>query len=345
LKKAVKIIAFIPLCAAAVILTVFSKEAAGFVNDGLSVCAMSVIPSLFPYMVISHMIVSSRIFSSFNRLFYPVRIYGLPPKCGSAVLLGALCGFPVGAKTAVEMYKSGEISKTEAEVLICAANNTGPSFVVSVIGGTFFKSISFGWVLYFSQLLSSVIATLTVNRIVFPFSSCDAAVTYSQVKMPDLFTAVKDSVSSVLSVCGFILFFFVVSGFTSPLLYQISDTAAGIYSSFLEFCQGAGNAASIGGTKGRFLCGFAVGFSGISVFCQTASFTAAEGLSLKRCFCTKLLQGILTGILAAIIATENHVAVLSPVFAEIGLISVHPISAGLISAFLYIFSVNKIIKA
>ena len=117
----------------AFILTVFSQRSSEYAFESLKVCATCVIPSLFPYMVISHLIVSSRATHFLGRIFPISRITGLSKNASAVILLGAVCGFPVGAKSACEMYKRGELSKVHTEVLISWANNTGPSFVVSVI--------------------------------------------------------------------------------------------------------------------------------------------------------------------------------------------------------------------
>ncbi|MBR6677032.1 MAG: hypothetical protein IKL24_06855 [Clostridia bacterium] len=343
MKKLLKIFAVTALIIFAVILTAFSEKASALCIDALRVCALSVVPALFPYMIISRMLVSSGAFAVPKRLFWPVRILGLPPSCGAAVLMGALCGFPVGAATAVEMYKKGELSKTQTEVLISACNNTGPSFVISVIGVSFFKSAAFGRWLYFSQLAASLVSAVIVNRLLFPFKRENEPKASVKIVVPDVFSAVQGSVLSTLTVCGFIVFFYVISGFTVPLIKSFSPLLSGVFAAILEFSGGAGAAALEGGVRGRFLCGLAVGFSGLSVFCQTASFTQKEEISLKRCFCTKIIQGIITGSLCtAPLPFAKEIAAFS-VTENADIIGFSPVIAAIISCFLCIFAAKAFI--
>jgi len=307
LKKHNRYILISVLLFSAVILTLYSKEANEYARDALKVCALSVIPSLFPYMVISNLIVRSGALSFLGRLFPISRLFSLPAHATAPIILGAVCGFPIGAKSAAAMYENGQISKSDAEVLISCANNTGPSFVVSVIGGAFWKSLRFGWELYIFQLLSSLISALLVNRIILPHKSSNLKAPEKSANSLDLFSAVCDSVSSVLSVCGFIVFFSVISGFALPFVSRISPNASVFLSAILEFCQGTRLAASIGGLKGRFLTGLAVGFSGISVFCQTAAFTERSGLSLRRLTVTKVMQGLICGAMCAFLSTPGNI--------------------------------------
>lgn len=281
----------------AVILTAYSQRAAEYAQDALKLCAVSIIPSLFPYMVVSSLIVSSKVGYIPAKILPLSKLFSLPESATCAILLGALCGFPVGAKTAVNLYLKGELTKEEAEILISAANNTGPSFVVFVIGGAFFKSNAFGWHLYICQLMASFICALFINRAVFGVEKKRFKKYKTSLSFPDFFSAVSDSATSIITVCAFIVFFSVIQGFLLPVFSSISTDLAGGVSAVLEFTQGAKFASLLGGAKGRFLAGLSVGWSGLSVFFQTIAFTSPHGISLKRTLCTKALQGIICGIL------------------------------------------------
>ncbi len=50
--------------------------------------------------------------------------------CSSALALGFVGGYPVGARTAIALYENGQCSKTEAERLLAFCNNSGPAFIL-----------------------------------------------------------------------------------------------------------------------------------------------------------------------------------------------------------------------
>ena len=342
--------ALISLFCAAVILTVFSEKASDFAREALKVCALCVVPSVFPYMVISHMTVSCGIAHRLGRILPLSRIFSLPSCATAPILLGALCGFPVGAKCACQMYLQGDITKEECEVLISLANNTGPSFVVSVIGASFFHSALFGWQLYFFQLLSSFLSALLINRIVFPFGK-RKDIKDNEIPRISTFSfsrAVSDSCSSTVTVCGFIVFFSVISGFIVDFAGRYSLDAAALIAAIAEFSKGTAHSATLGGIKGRFLCGLSLGFSGLCVFSQTYAITSPHGISLKRTVATKLIQGVLTGIMAAFIPpvlSDDILPVSLPsLFSLTQVFSISSASCSLISLFLCIFSIKNITK-
>ena len=80
-----------------------SEVAIAGMTRGLKLCVSTVIPSLFPFMVLSELIVSSGAVVPVGKLLSrPFRwLFGIRGEGSVAVLLGALCGFPVGAKSAV----------------------------------------------------------------------------------------------------------------------------------------------------------------------------------------------------------------------------------------------------
>ena len=335
------------LMISAVLLTVFSERATEYARDSLKVCALCVIPSLFPYMVISRMIVTSRACDFIGRFLPVSRLFGLPSAASASIILGALCGFPVGAKSAVSMYEGGLLSKTEAEVLISYSNNTGPSFVVAVIGAGLWQSERFGWELYFFQLISAVVGAGVVNHLIFPFKRETKESNKTALKSPELFRSVADSTQAVLTVCGFIVFFSVVCGFLLPAVSAVSEKLSVLVCCLFEFTGGARLAAAVGGAAGRFLTGLCVGFSGISVFCQTAAFTSPAGLSLKRTVLSKSLQGVICGTLCVLFSQCRDTAQVGGLYEEASLLLSldSPLKIALLSLFCYFFVIKNELRS
>ncbi len=259
---------------------------------------MNIIPSLFPYMVISTLIVSSGAADFLGKLFPISRLFSLPTCASAPIIIGALCGFPLGAKSAAELYEQGYLSKTETEILISIANNTGPSFLVFVVGATLWHDIYFGIFLYITQIITSIFSAYLINKIIFKISSKTHNLYFSI--SPKGFTeslskAVTSASLSCVYICGFITFFSVANTIFKELLKNLPENMLLILTAILEFSEATAITANIQSTYAYFICGFSVGWSGLCVFCQTAGFTSSLGLSLKRCVVSKLLQGILLG--------------------------------------------------
>ena len=284
-------------------LLVRSDTAEKSAYDALKMCASVIIPSLFPYMVISSLLVQTGASDQIGRwLSNPIKsAFRLPGCAASAVVLGALCGFPVGAKTACQLYERGSITKRECERLIAIANNTGPSFVIEVVGAHFWGSRGIGLTIYLAQILSSVLLGWITSRKETKPTDPPTIHTSRCDLLQCLTASVTHSARSVVSVCGFIVFFAVVTSLIGQIVAALPiPFAAPLLGAVLEFSTGAASASDVGGIYGAFLTGFTVSWSGISVFAQCKAFTAPHGISLRFTAACKAAQGILTGLAAAV---------------------------------------------
>ena len=294
------------LLGCAALLMSYSEIASRAAQNAMKLCAAVIIPSLFPYMVISSLLVLSGAAAEMGGWFSrPVRhLFRLPGCAGSAILLGALCGFPVGAKSACEMYEGGSLSKKECERLIAIANNTGPSFVVEVVGAHFWGSRGMGICIYAVQILSALLIGFVEARGMSPRpATADGYHPAPRTKgfMECLSESVSTSARAVVSVCGFIVFFAVSAGLLSHMLNRFHMGGMMPYfGAVLEFSFGAEHAARLGGTAGAFLTGFSVGWSGLSIFAQCAAFTSPHGIGLRHTAICKCIQGMLVGAAAAV---------------------------------------------
>ncbi len=345
-QSARKLIFPVFLTALSLFFTFYSEETALSALSALSVCAFSVVPSLFPFMVLAS--VASKLASRLSQNSSERTAVLL------SVFLGALCGFPVGASVLAEMHGSGAISKQKAEWLCPFCNNTGPSFVIGVIGRCFWGSTSVGVMLYFSQLAASAAVFALLSLISRRHPSHPAPV---ECRRPspaaaslggadDICRKFCDSVTAsavnTVQICGYIVFFGVICD-TARLLLPSGVIGERVYlliAAVLEFTSGAAAAASLGGSVGIALCGFAVGFSGISVLAQSTGLLSRVGLSAAPLVKLKLLIGLADAALS-VIAYRLFCVVPEPVFATDTPYSLSPsvsICLLLAAAGAYIFS-------
>ena len=145
----------------------FPTLAIDYMNRGMKLCVSTVIPSLFPFMVASELIVLTGAARPLGRLLRaPARLlFGISGEGASAFVLGAVCGFPIGTRAAVSLYGRGRISLGELSRLVCFSNNPSSAFVISAVGTTLFGSREFGSALFFITILSSFIVGIGQNMI------------------------------------------------------------------------------------------------------------------------------------------------------------------------------------
>ena len=267
------------------------------VLSGLSLCAKAVVPSLFPFLVLSSMLVEG----NFDTLvFAPLaRRFGWNPSAFCAVLLGLFCGAPVGARALSEACDKGKLKKEKAERLLCLVGSPSLPFVVGTVGGVFLGSLRAGWLLWLSTLPGLLLCALLFCRT--RGGRQDKQEFFSPAPRVGtlLGNAMTSATKSVLLVAAYVVFF---SALFSALRYSfaafdLSPALSAFFYCLAELSGGLREAASLAPALALPLCGFAVGFSGFAVLFQILSLTDRQNLSPKFYLPAKLLQGILSALL------------------------------------------------
>ncbi len=285
----------------------FPTLAIEYMERGMKLCVTTVIPSLFPFMVASELIVMSGAAEAIGGILKrPARLlFGISGEGCSAFLLGMVCGFPMGTRAAISLYREGRISHGELERLVCFSNNPSSAFVISAVGTALFGCREFGVALYVVTIISSV-AVGVLQKVMFGAEDrgepCVPAEKREAKRGIESFSlAVSSSASAMLSICAFVIFFSTFTGTLGVLIssFDISRVARALFFSFFELTGGVAEAAAIEPISlAVCIAAFSVGWSGLSVHFQMIGICDGTSVSLGRYFASKLLVG---GINAALI--------------------------------------------
>ena len=231
-------------------------------------------------------------------------------------------GYPVGARTAIALYENGQCSKTEAERLLAFCNNSGPAFILGVVGTGIFASSRAGLLLYLAHIAASLCVGLLFRFYrpgEGPRPGRHAAPQFQAASFPVAFThSITGALSSTLNICAFVLFFTVVIRmlFLSGVMGALAGGAAALLSplgldqawaqrlitGLLELSSGVSSLTGAGTVTGRLsMAAFMLGWAGLSVHCQVLAFLGDSGLSLRTYLTGKLLHGGLSALFTALL--------------------------------------------
>ena len=276
------------------VLILDTKTAMEGVRDGIDLCIRTLIPSLFPFFVLSGLLTGTLTGRSIRVLRHLGRLCGIPEGAESLLAVGFLGGYPVGAQNVGQAYRSGQLSRNDAERMLAFCNNAGPSFLFGMVG-PMFSDGKIPWILWgvhiFSALLTGII-TAEKKQI------SDVSV---QPKSVTLTTALERAVKSMALVCGWVVLFRMLLQFLDRwTLWLLPAGAQVLVSGLLELSNGCVGLAAIENEGARFvLAGVMLALGGLSVTMQTAS--AASGLSLGRYLPGKLVQSCLSFLLCVML--------------------------------------------
>ena len=288
------------------VILLFPADCLSLALNGLNLWFGKMIPTLFPFMVLSGIMIRMNLTGAFVRMLNPVlgRIFKVNPSCIYGIVIGFLCGFPMGAHVAAQLCEQKQISAGEASFLLAFCNNIGPVYFLSfVLPALFSGNISPGIKLcllmgmYGLPLLYGLFLRYTMYRnIIDP----DGHKYYSGQRTISLAKALDESVfnslTSIARLGGYMIFFnllFILPDLTSRILHlgsQASRTFVGSAGCLLEITGGIG---LLGNQAPAFvLC--VLPFGGLSCIAQTYSMIKNTSLSVTEYVMHKMILTALT---------------------------------------------------
>lgn len=261
----------------------------------LRICATSIIPSVFPYMIlcdyISHMENCSGFIGSIIS-----RIYGIHPQGARAILLGNIFGFPIGAKGALSLYSHGIVDANECARIAGLSTNPSLSFVVFVTGVAIRGSIIEGYILYISVIFATLLTSVLFknSNIKLPITNFISRQNY------DLIKSIQSAASACLTLTACVSFF--------SYLIEMCDLAIrnAFFTLAVSLLLEIGNATviiselEIPNTISLSLTALALGFSGVSVHLQIESILPPE-IPRAVYYRTKAIEAIMAGAVSYLI--------------------------------------------
>ena len=292
-----RIVPYIFVLYIVIMLVLFPENSINYARNALDICRDVIVPSLFPFFVCSGLLIYSGFTRILAKISGPVMrpFFNIGGPGASALVLGIISGYPLGAVTACQLYESGYLSKTETERLLAFCNNSGPLFILGAVGSAIYSSGKIGVILYISHILATFLVGFLFR---FYAKNKHVAPVYSVNQTNESFSQVfskvlANSLSSILTVCGAVIFFGVISGIITSHL-PANELVKSVITGILELTGGtkAISETQLPLTLKLVLSAFTVGFAGLCVHLQVASIVSKHHLSLMPYILGKFLHGI-----------------------------------------------------
>ena len=112
-------------------LLLYPQEALAASKEGMQLWLNVLLPVLLPFLILTGILIHTNMA---GKLLQPVeviwnKVLGVSAAGAYAVIVGALCGYPVGAKITSDLYENHQISESEAKYLLTFTNHASPVFV------------------------------------------------------------------------------------------------------------------------------------------------------------------------------------------------------------------------
>lgn len=289
------------------ILLCFPETALPLIRESILIWYQSLLPTLFPAMILSNIILYIFLNQNKYRFRIPLlsSVYHLDSYGCLVLLLGFLCGFPIGAYLCAKLVKEHQLSQEQGQYLLGFCNNLSPVFLVSIYCQLFpalpkipVLLLFYGCPLLYGFLLSQCLFRRHSQKegpVTAPLPE-----TISHIRKAGSITemidyGITDALSSIVRLAGYIIFFRL---FLLPLrLIELNQTYSLILGNLIEITSGVQNCSRSAGLwdiRGILLHTLQfMTFGGICCIGQTICMIKDSGLSILTYVRDKILQGAL----------------------------------------------------
>ena len=289
---------------------VYPTEALKAAREGLNLWLNVMIPTLLPFLICTGILVQTGLIS---RLLAPFKtlwkiVFGISPAGAYAVLVGMLCGYPMGAKTTSDLYENGEITKNEAEYLLTFVNQPSPVFV-----RTYLCQICLNGSVPFCRMLLILLVSEWMTAqffrfIVFRKKNYFREETFTKKETPVISSpgafldvSIMNGFETITRLGGYILMFAILSACISRC-YIPHNVPGYLLTGMLELTTGLYRLQPLilpDITK-SILAVFLTASGGVCIAAQTRSLVTKE-LSVRSYIVAKLLNGVIAVILILLV--------------------------------------------
>lgn len=320
-----------------VLIIIYSEAAFNAALEGLNVWWEIVFPSLLPFFIIAEILMGLGVVHFMGALLEPLMrpVFKVPGVGAFAMAMGLASGYPIGAKITANLRRKKLCSKTEGERLVSFTNTADPLFMVGAVAVGMFHRADLGIILAAAHYISSILVGFvlrfyrgdekyvevsskenTNRKNIFAYAIrelIEARKNDGRSLGELLGDSIKESISTLLLVGGFIILFsvitqiFIVTGFINTIsgfmLYILKPLGISrsmvlpLISGFFEITNGTNlsSQAQAPLLHQVIVANAIIAWSGLSVHAQVATMVNGTDIRMKPYFFARILQSVLAG--------------------------------------------------
>ncbi len=122
-------------------------------------------PSLFPFFVISELMLGFGVVHLFGALFDPLMrpLFRIPGSGGFVLAMGYVSGYPVGARLTAKLREQNLLTRVEGERLVACTTSSDPIFLLGAVSVGFFHNPALGPCLALAHYGSGLLVGLLMS--------------------------------------------------------------------------------------------------------------------------------------------------------------------------------------
>lgn len=280
---------------AMVLLILDSKTASTAAQDGIRLCLNNVVPSLFPFFILSGLVMDALWGQNLQLLTVFGRIFHLPEGAETLLIPAFLGGYPVGAQSVAVAFRNHQIEKEEAHRLLAFCSNPGPAFIFGILSNCF-DNPKIIWAVWGTQILSAILLSA-----LYPRKQQKALIPSKEPR--SISQILTETIGIMAQICGWVILFRIIIAFEERWFFWLFPKEwQVILSGIMELTNGCCRLNLLNNPELKFMicCGM-LSFGGICVSMQVSaimgdlSFLCYLHGQLLQCLLSVIIAGVLCG--------------------------------------------------
>ena len=264
------------------------------VLNGLNIFITVLFPSIFPFFIISDLLLNYNFHITLNKIFNKINYFLFHTSSISnyVIIMSIFSGFPSGSKYIKSLYDKNMLSLDEANYLITFTHFSNPLFLLVLSTTLLNKSLSY--LLLFSHIISNFIIAFIIRPKKIE-NKKEIEKFYSVSFSKTLKASINNSISLLTIILGTTCIFYFISGFITHC-FNLTGINKILINGFFDLTKGINSINMINTNnlfKGILILTF-ISFGGINVHMQVLSILENTKISYKNFLFGRISQAAIS---------------------------------------------------
>ncbi len=290
-----------------------SKTIMESVQFSFQIWQNNIFPSLFPFFVLSEILIHYGFVELLSELFKPLmaKLFCMNGAASFVFFMSLVSGFPSNAKYTRELYLKGMLNVEEATKVLTFTHFSNPLFILGTVSLLFLKNKEVGLLILFCHYITNIIIGLLFRNYSkskkenskVSFKQAIYAMHQKRIQNSKTFgqmitTALSNSIQTLLLILGTVTMFLVITTIIDNNL-NLNALYQSTLNGFIEMTQGLKYVSmlSIPLKIKSILTVMILSFGGLSVHMQVLSIISDTKIKYLPFFTARVLHSAIAGIL------------------------------------------------
>lgn len=285
------------------------------VTLALDIWKNNLFPSLFPFFVISSLLINYGFVELVSEIFKPIMsiFFRMSGNCSFVFIMSIISGIPSNAKYINELLDKNMIDTNEAEKLLMFTHFSNPLFVLGTVGIIFLNNYKIGLLILIAHYISNIIIGISIRNY-HPteeknsFSIKKAILNMNSKRLESdnfgkvLTKVLIDGINTLILILGVVTFFLIITTIINNQI-NFNPLAKSIVSGVFEMTQGLSfiSKLNISMNIKIILTTMIISFGGFSCHMQVMSILSEKKIRYFPYFITRIIHALISGLIIYLI--------------------------------------------